>query len=525
MSSERSPINRNGDIRYSTIPDNSIQSSTQEDKSKNVNPLVALYREISSGEQRLRIVFLYSCIAALGAVLTGFALGYSSLAQLDLSSNVGTMAVPSDKNFKYIGSIINVGALIGATFTGVASDKFGRTALLMVGSIPCVIGWAVIAGSWYFIRDDNSTPVLVMLLVGRFLTGLAAGCYSLVVPVYILEISPASLKGLFGALNQLGVTLGILIIYLLTSFCRYYYGALVAAGLSLVFVVVVLFLPETPRWLMANNERLEANRILCKLRGPRANIQKEMSTLDKGLERDAELSLVDKLKMLRYKYSYIPLIFAVFLMFFQQFCGINVIIFYAGTVLKTAKVQDANLAADFGVGVIQVIFTFVSVVLIDMLGRKILLCTGGLLLSLSAIGLGVYYYLTAHHTNLDDSNKFSYLAVVCLAVFIIGFSIGWGPIPWVMMGELTPLQTRGILSGITTAVNWTFSTIVTFAFQPYEDLVNPYGAWWTFGAISALSIPFVFFLIPETRGKELEDIQEEFEKRYGRNTRNNDDKE
>ena len=311
----------------------------------------------------------------------------------------------------------------------------------------------------------------------------------------------------------------------MTSFCHYYYGALVAAGLSLVFVVVVLFLPETPRWLMANNERLKANGILYKLRGPRANIQKEMSTLDKGLERDAELSFMDKLKMLRYKYSYIPLIFALFLMFFQQFCGINVVIFYAGTVLKSAKVSHANLAADFGVGVIQVIFTFVSVVLIDMLGRKILLCAGGLLLSLSAIGLGIFYYLTdPKHSvdHLDTSKDFSYLAVVCLAIFIIGFSIGWGPIPWVMMGELTPLQTRGILSGIATAVNWTFATIVTVSFDPYEKVVKPYGAWWTFGVISALSIPFVFFLIPETKGKELEDIQEEFEKRYGRNTRNDD---
>lgn len=342
-----------------------------------------------------------------------------------------------------------------------------------------------------------------------------------------MEISPASLKGLFGALNQLAITIGILIIYLLTSFWHYYYGALVAAGLSLVFVVVVLFLPETPRWLMANNERLKANAILYKLRGPRANIQKEMSTLDKGLERDAEVSFVDKLKMLRYKYSYIPLIFALFLMFFQQFCGINVVIFYAGTVLKSANLHGdtASLAADFGVGVIQVIFTFVSVVLIDMLGRKILLCSGGLLLSLSSIGLGIYYYLTKDNQHLAQSQDFSYLAVACLAVFIIGFSIGWGPIPWVMMGELTPLQTRGILSGIATAVNWTFATIVTASFDPYEKVVKAYGAWWTFGVISALSIPFVFFLIPETRGKELEDIQEEFEKRYGRNTRNNDDRE
>lgn len=332
------------------------------------------------------------------------------------------------------------------------------------------------------------------------------------------------MKGLFGAINQLAITIGILIIYLLTSYIRYYIVALIAAAVTLIFVVVVLFLPETPRWLMANRERLKANQVLFQLRGPQANIQREMSTLDKALESEAEFTFLDKLKMLKYKYSYIPLVFAIFLMFFQQFCGINVIIFYAGNVLSSTSIKKPSLAADLGVGVIQVIFTFFSVILIDMLGRKKLLCAGGFLLSSSAIVLGIFYYITEkdiHH--LKESTQFSYLAVACLAIFIIGFSIGWGPIPWVMMGELTPLQTRGILSGIATAVNWSFSTIVTVGFDPYKSVVKPYGAWWTFGAISALSIPFVIFLIPETKGKELEDIQEEFEKRYGRNNRKDEE--
>ena len=116
----------------------------------------------------------------------------------------------------------------------------------------------------------------------------------------------------------------------------------------------------------------------------------------------------------------------------------------------------------------------------------------------------------------DDN--FGFLAVGCLAIFIIGFSIGWGPIPWVMMGELAPLQVRGILSGIATAVNWSFATVITSAFSKYEEAVQPYGAWWSFCLISVLSVVFVIVFLPETKGKDLEEIEAYFKKRYGLKT-------
>ena len=334
-----------------------------------------------------------------------------------------------------------------------------------------------------------------------------------------MEISPTNLKGLFGSINQLAVTVGILLIYLMTTWIRYYIVALVAIGCTLIFAIAVIFLPETPRWLIANRQRLRANAILYRLRGPKANIVREMNTLEKAIEKEEEFSFVDQVKMLRQKSSLIPLIFSIFLMFFQQFCGINVIIFYAGNLLETAHMSadKANISADLGVGVIQVIFTLISVLLVDLLGRRVLLTLGGALLSLSTAALGIFFFLEHHYpkNNTIQSEDFQFIAVACLAVFIIGFSLGWGPIPWLMMGELAPLQIRGIVSGIATALNWSFSAVITVSFDKYSHVVHPYGAWWTFSVISALSIVFVLVFLPETRGKDLEDIQEYFEKRYG----------
>ena len=306
----------------------------------------------------------------------------------------------------------------------------------------------------------------------------------------------------------------------------YYIVALMVMGFTVVFAIVVCFVPETPRWLIANKQHLLANAILYRLRGPKANISREMKLLEDAVEEQGKVEFMEKLRMLTKLTIVVPLILSISLMFFQQFCGINVVVFYAGNVLEKANLSPnkAALAADFGVGVIQVIFTFISVLLIDLVGRKILLSVGGVLLALSTGILGLYFFLTDHMCHRDSSmfycdHNFGYLAVACLAIFIIGFSIGWGPIPWVMMGELAPLQVRGILSGIATAVNWSFATVITSAFSKYEEAVQPYGAWWSFCFISALSVVFVIVFLPETKGKDLEEIEADFKKKYGLKTR------
>lgn len=310
-----------------------------------------------------------------------------------------------------------------------------------------------------------------------------------------------------------------MLVYLLGTGLHYYIVALIVLASIVVFVCLLQLIPETPRWLVANGERLLANSILYKLRGPRADVVHEMETLEKAVASEDELTFVRRVLLLKHRAVFVPFVLSLFLMFFQQFSGVNVVIFYAGKVVQDAGMEPtpAALSADFGVGIIQVVATFVSVLLVDILGRRILLISGATLLTLSTGCLGLYFLLLHHCNNRPNCpvDHFYIVAIVCLAVFIIGFSIGWGPIPWVLMGELAPMQVRGLLCGIATAVNWSFAAIITSSFDKYEAAVHPWWAWWSFTVCIALSIPFVFFFLPETRGKDLQDIQEYFSLRYG----------
>jgi sugar porter (SP) family MFS transporter len=488
--------------------------------SSSISPLIEPLKKQWNAlrKEKIRLVLLYSVIAAVGALLNGFNLGYIAFAQIDIKNiaTLGSGSYPSDDQFMYIGGALNVGALIAGLITGVVSDKLGRKMTLLIATIPSAIGWAIIASSFWFINENDSTDVMIMLIVGRAVAGFATGAFSLVVPVYIIEISPTDLKGLFGALNQFAVTIGILIIYALTSLVDYYIVALIAAGVTLLFAVSILFLVETPRWLITSHERLKANAVLYYLRGSSANIVSEMNVLEKAIEKEAELSVMDKLKIFGRKSSLFLLFMSICLMFFQQFCGINIIIFYAGKVLLSAELdqQTAEYAANFGVGALQVLITFVSVLTIDMVGRRILLIAGGILMFISTAMMGTYFYLQEHHEGYKSNPIPSPVAVVCLAVFIVGFSLGWGAVPWVMMGELASPQIRGIITGIATFFNWTFSAIVTFNFNFYSHAVQVYGAWWTFAGVIMLSVVFTIVLLPETKGENLEDIEEYFQYRY-----------
>ena len=301
-----------------------------------------------------------------------------------------------------------------------------------------------------------------------------------------------------------------------------------------VCVSLYSFLPETPRWLAANQRPKEACQVLKLLRGKDTDISAEIKELQANIAESGKLTWKDKLNYLSSRSAYKPLILSVILMLFQQFTGSNVVLFYAGTILSDAKVANSNQVAGYAVGTTQVLAVFVSVLLVDCLGRKILLVVSSILICVSTGMLGLYYFLTEfvceryYHINATGmeihlnnasslplycdpiSSKFYALAVVSIVLFIIAFSIGWSTIPWVMMSELSPLRVRGILSGVATFVNWSSAAFITGVFPMYQGVVQHYGSWWTLTAITFLSIPFVLLFLPETKGKSLEQIEESF---------------
>jgi len=236
---------------------------------------------------------------------------------------------------------------------------------------------------------------------------------------------------------------------------------------------------------------------------------------------------------------YIPFILVLFLMFFQQFSGINAAIFFTATIFKQAQVPlTPTLVSFLAVGIVQVVATVVSVLVVDWRGRKQLLVVSSIGMCASSALLGAYFYIlndwcggcfgnttitttTSHcspnashyHGEHDFCNNTSLgtIAIVGVIIFIVAFSLAWGPIPWTSMSELVPGRVRSLYASIASMVNWSFAVIITACFQPYSLLVTPKFAWWSFSIVMFVSIFFVVIFLPEAKGHSLEQIEDHFE--------------
>jgi len=334
--------------------------------------------------------------------------------------------------------------------------------------------------------------------------------------LYIAEISPDNLRGLFGAMNQLSVTVGILLVQALGIGLRYDWLCVIGLVIMLLFVPPTsMTLYESPRWLISQGRSLQAGKVLAWLRGPNFDVNKEQMEIEAQLASEEKLTFTEKMQAFATRPVFQPLVLAILLMFFQQFSGINAVIFNGELIIEQAGVDNAAVIATITIGVAQVIATLVGVILTDILGRKILLVFGGMTMCLSMAVLSVYDLLKNEpycHPPHDPKciDNLQPLAITAVMFYIIGFSIGWGALPWLMASELIPMKVRGTGVGIATCFNWICAAIVLGFFGSYQNLVKPWGTFLTFGIICLLSVIFVAVFTPETKGKSLEEIESYF---------------
>lgn len=359
--------------------------------------------------------------------------------------------------------------------------------------------------------------------------------------MYISEISPPGLRGLLGTLPQFAVVIGIGLAYGLGAVAinsspkqndyyphlSYEYLAAVVCVIVLLYEALLFTVKESPSWLIRKKFNNAAKNSLKWLRGPNVPIEKEADKLSKNIFQNKAVGSLQILKLLRKRTVWKPLILTGFIMFFQQFSGINALIFYSGPIFKMADVENPNLVATGAVGIIQIAATFVCVLLTDLVGRRWLLMVGSAGMVVSTVTMGVYFYLvenfceTTNTTSLHQeasnasipvicTSGFSALAITSVAVYIIAFSLGWGAIPWLLSAEMFPMMVRGKCMSVATFINWVFATIITAAYQKYADTVHSYGAFWTFSIILVISFFFVIFFLPETKGKTLQEIEAKF---------------
>jgi len=439
--------------------------------------------------------FKVAMIAAIGGLLFGFDTGVISGALLLIKSEWHLTAFSQE----IVTSAVLIGAMIGALLSGRIADKFGRKKVIISTAIVFAIGSVATALS----------PNPEFLVMGRIVLGIAIGIASFTVPLYISEVSPSAMRGSLVSLNQLMITIGIVLSYLVDfSFSSMEDGwrYMFAFGFipSVLLFFGMLLLPNSPRWLVSIGKIDEADASL-RLIYSRESAKKELNTIIASMQGVTDQVSYRMLFSSRVKPV---LLIGVGVMFFQQLTGINTVIYYSPTILQMAgfaTVQDALVAA-MPIGIVNVLATVLSIFLIDKIGRKPLLYIGisGMILSLIVLG-GVFSIDTA-----SAGNTLKYVAVGSLIFYIASFAISLGPIAWLLIAEVFPMRLRNIGMSITTLLNWGFNFIVALTFLSIVDSLGASGAFWLYALFGLMALWFTWRYIPETKGKTLEEIEAHF---------------
>jgi len=434
-------------------------------------------------------VIVIAAFAAIGGLLFGYDTGAISGALLYMKKDL----LLSNLQQEAVVASLLLFAAFSAPFAGHLADLQGRKRMIIIAAALFILGAFLMAFSVNY----------GMLLSGRAVVGIAIGTASMTVPLYISEISPAYIRGMCVSMNQLMITIGILVAYLVDlGFApggqwRWMLG--VSAIPALLLFIVMNFLPNSPRWLMSLGRRREAEQVFSKLGNTTDETTAAVGRIESQLEQ----------KEASWKQVFSPhvrpaVITGILLAFLQQVTGINTIIYYAPTMLSTV-VKESDTAAilsTVGIGAVNVVMTVVSLFLVDRWGRRPLLLCGTSLMALALLGLSI-----ANTLPQELHETLGILFNLCLFVYITGFAIGLGPIAWLFLSEIYPLEIRGKAMSCGVFANWASNFIVAMTFLTVLNSLGPSKTFLLYGAICILTIAFIYRFIPETKGKTLEEIQ------------------
>ena len=403
-------------------------------------------------------------------------------------------------------SWVTLGALFGALGGGELADRFGRKRAVLIAGVIFTVGSLV----------EALTPGTLVLVGGRLIVGVGVGIAAVAAPLYAAELAPTALRGRFISAYQLAVAGGIFVAYLVDGWLskggdwRWMLGLSAAPGLMLVAVALVT--PQSPRWLMRMQRRDDAAIQMHKLH-PGADPGPALDAIAKALAEDSGRASWGEVFGKRWRR---PLLVGVGLAVFQQITGINAIIYYADQIFAHAGFASRSsqtMATTWAVGGVNVAATFIAIAFIDRLGRRKLLLAGllGMGSSLAVVGAAFEFMTTgapAGSPTIAGPSIAGIVTLLALMVFIGSFAFSMGPVVWTVINEIFPSHIRGRAVAVATAVNWASAFLVSQVFLSLINLIGDTFTFWLFAVFCASSWIWIFYAVPETKGRSLEQIQQ-----------------
>ncbi len=457
-------------------------------------------------------VIYISVIAALGGFLFGFDTAVISGAVDSIKSVEYGFGLTSGELGFAVASVL-FGSALGAWYAGVAAMKFGRVRVMLTAAFlfsVSALGSALAGSLWSFV-------------VWRFIGGLGVGIAAVIAPAYIAEVAPAHLRGRLGSLQQLAIAIGLFISFvsnyalsniagspnneLWGGLLAWRWMLLVELFPAVLYGIMALKLPESPRYLVTLGKDKEAADVLTKYVG-------ESKPLEKVKEIRSSLGNLDDVvsvkNVLSSKTLFLPVVWVgIVIAFISQFTGINIILYYASSLWSAVGFsQSLSFAVPIGTTTIGVIMTVVCMFTIDRVGRRKLLLTG-------SVGMAIFLWITGFiflnaeqtENGLLLAQNLAWMALISAHLFYIFFCFTWGPAVWVVLGELFPNRIRTTGLGIATCANWIGNIIVTWTFPPMLESFGLAPTYMFYGVCCAMSFFVVKKFLPETANRELEDMQ------------------
>ncbi|KAI6693154.1 hypothetical protein NL676_020864 [Syzygium grande] len=461
-------------------------------------PLVKLEKKVISYEDSesdesvessssIATVLLSTFVAVCGSFEFGSCAGYSAPTQSAIREDLSL----SLAEYSLFSSILTVGAMLGAITSGRIADFIGRKGAMRMSAIFCIAGWLAV----YFSNGAS------LLDLGRFFTGYGIGVFSYVVPIFIAEIAPKHLRGGLTTLNQLMIVIGASVAFLMGTVVTWRTLALTGLVPCIVLFAGLFLIPESPRWLAKVGRKKEFQLALQTLRGKDTDVSREAAEIQVYIETLQSLPKARMTDLFQSKYIR-SVVIGVGLMVFQQFGGVNGIGFYVSETFASAGLSSGKIGT-IAYACVQVPVSLLGAVLMDKSGRRPLIMVSATGTFLGCFLAGSSFFLKAQNMFLEFVPL---MAVTGVLIYIASFSIGLGAVPWVIMSEIFPIDIKGAAGSLVVLVNWLGAWAVSYTFNFLMDWSNS-GTFFIYSGFSVLTILFVAKLVPETKGKTLEEIQ------------------